>query len=326
MNLQFMRYIILVFVAFYFVSCDNELDLVANKKETPVVYGLIDQGDTAQYVRVERIFVDEEISGNVIAQNADSLYYDNITVKLIRLNNGKEYTLHRVDGNLEGYQREEGVFATAPNFLYKILTDSIQLIPEELIELNIEGIFEDKVVTSTATVLSPPFLTFPMDGGPLTFDPGKKVNIGWTPVGEAEIYSFSFFFDITENKLGVTTKKRLEWIVASATEKNTVEADGRDFYSFLVGALEEDESINRSFDSASLKLISGNTAIQDYIRVARANLGITSSGEIPVLSNISDGLGVFGTTHTHRRVDLFLSQTSRDSLINGSITGGLNFQ
>ena len=58
-----MRYIVLVFVAFYFMSCDNELNLVAEKKETPVVYGLIDQADTAQYIRVERVFVDEEISG-----------------------------------------------------------------------------------------------------------------------------------------------------------------------------------------------------------------------------------------------------------------------
>lgn len=321
-----MRYLVLVFVAFYFLSCDNELTLVAETKETPVVYGLIDQGDTAQYVRVERTFIDQEISGNVLAQNVDSLYYDDITVKLVRSSTGKEYILDRVDGNLEGYQREDGVFATAPNYLYKILTDSIPLIPEEMIELKIEGIFEDKSVTSSAFVLTPPFLTFPMDGGPLTFEPGKKVNVGWTPVGEAEIYSFSFYFDITESKLGVTTDKRLEWVVASATEKNTLEADGRDFYSFLSGALEEDESITRSFNSASLELISGNRAIEDYIRVAQANLGITSSGEIPVLSNISDGLGVFGTTHTHRRVDLFLSQASRDSLINGSVTGDLNFQ
>ena len=123
-----------------------------------------------------------------------------------------------------------------------------------MIELRIEGIFEDRAVTSTATVLTPPFLTFPMDGGQLTFEPGKKVNVGWTPAGEADIYSFSFYFDITETRLGIPTDTTLEWIVASTTDKTTIEADGRDFYSFLSGALEEDESINRTFNSASLEL------------------------------------------------------------------------
>ena len=99
---------------------------------------------------------------------------------------------------LEGYPREEGVFATEPNYLYKISTDSIPLIPEEEIELRVEGIFEDRAVTSTAFVLKPPFLTFPMDGGNISFEPGKKINIGWTPVGEGELYSFSFLFDISE--------------------------------------------------------------------------------------------------------------------------------
>ncbi|MDF1696506.1 MAG: hypothetical protein P1U56_11760 [Saprospiraceae bacterium] len=321
-----MRYLSFVLVVLFLISCDNELDLVAENREVPVVYGLIDQADTAQYIRVERIFVDKEISGNVIAQNPDSLYYENISVKLIRLENGQEYTLTRVDGNVEGYVRDEGAFADSPNYLYKIRTDSIPLIEYEEYELRIDGIFEDRSVTSTATILEPPFLLNPMSGGLISFEPNKKVNIGWTPKGDAEIFTTVFYFNITENTGGQFLDKRLAWIVDSNTDKSNIEADGIDFFSFLSGALTEDEEIRRTLNSIEFELISGNKSIEDYIRVGQANLGITSSGEIPILSNLSEGLGVFGSTHTHRRTNIQLTQSSRDSLINGSITSDLNFQ
>ena len=308
------------------MSCDNELDLVADNQEIPVVYGLLDQSDTAQYIRVERVFVDKEISGNVLAQIPDSLYYNDISVKLVRTSNNAEYTLERVDGNLEGYVRDEGVFANMPNFMYKILTEDIPLIENEEYELRIEGIFEDRAVTSTASIVEPPFLLNPMNGGLINFEPNKKVNIGWTPKGEAEIYTAIFYFNVTESNLGQVSNKRLTWVVAANTDRSNLEADGVDFYSFMSGALSKDPDINRSLNSIEFELISGNKAIEDYIRVGQANLGITSSGEIPILSNLSEGLGVFGTTHTHRRSNIQLTQVSRDSLINGSITAALNFQ
>lgn len=321
-----MKYIMFVLLVLFCLSCDNELELVAEKKEVPVVYGLIDQSDTAQYIRVERAFVDEEISANIIAQNADSLYYEDIVVKLTRTKTGDEFILNRVDGNLEGYVRDEGLFANTPNYLYKIKTEDITMIENEEIELRIEGIFEDRAVTSSAVILEPPFLLNPANDGLVNFDPNKKINIGWTPKGEAEIYSAIFYLNITENRIGDISNKKLTWVVSSNTEKSNIEADGREFYSFLVGALDKDEMITRTLNSIEFELISGNKAIEDYIRVGQANLGITSSGEIPVLSNLSEGLGVFGSTHTHKRTGIMLTQTSLDSLINGSITKELNFQ
>jgi len=309
------------------MSCDNELELIAENKEVPVVYAIIDQADTAQYIRVERIFVDKEIKPEIISQNPDSLYYSDITVKLIRVANGEEYILERVDGNLEGYVREEGKFATSPNYLYKIQTDDINLVINEEIGLEIEGIFEDRVVTSSTTVLEPPFLLNPKNDGVVSFIPNRQINIGWTPKGDAEIFSVSFHFDITEKtSTGGSVNKTLEWIITTSTEQSLIEADGSDFYSFLVGALEKDPAITRTLNSLEFELIAGNPAITSYISVGQANLGITSSGELPVLSNISDGLGVFGSTYTHRRTGLTLTATSLDSLRNSVLTGDLNFE
>ena len=109
------------------VSCDNELDIIEARKDIPVVYGFISLSDTAQYIRLEKAFVDETTSALVIAQDPDSLYYDDATVELVRTSNGASFALEMVDGKLEGYSREEGAFAQSPNYLYKIRTADIAL-------------------------------------------------------------------------------------------------------------------------------------------------------------------------------------------------------
>ena len=321
-----MRYMFLAFAALFFASCDNELDLVADYKETPVVYGLVDQGEATQYIRVERAFVDKNTSALEIAQNPDSLYYEDITVKLVRVKNGEEYILERVDGNQIGYPREDGVFATAPNYLYKIDTEEIPLVVEETIELRLEGIFEDRAVTATADVLVAPFFVNPQEGALINFERNKKTNIGWNPKGDPTIYSAAYIFNVSETKDGNVTEKKIKWVIEANTDKTVVEIEGADFFAFMLGALEKDPTVRRTMGKASFELIAGNQTVADYIRVGQANLGITSSGEIPVFTNLSEGLGLFGSSFTQTRSELSLTQVTLDSLVMGSLTEELNFQ
>lgn len=320
-----MKYILFLFVVIFAISCDNELQLVAEKKEVPVVYGIIDQADTAQYIRVERTFVDTEIAPDVIAQNPDSLYYEGITVKLVT-ENGNEYILDRVDGNLEGYQREDGAFASSPNYLYKIKTEEISLVENEVVELRIEGIEEGKVITASTEIIEPPFLAHPQDDALMGFEPNKAIGVGWNPRDNNVVFTAIFHINITELENGEERQKRLTWVVTSSTDKRSLEAEGDQFFAFLADKLEADANVSRILNSLEFELITGNSDIDDYIRVGQANLGITSSGEIPVFSNLSEGLGVYAATHTHRRINLSLTGVSRDSLMNSRLTRDLNFQ
>lgn len=321
-----MKYIFFVLGFIFLVGCDNELNLVADHKETPVVYGFLDQSDTAQYVRVERTFVDEAVSGTVIAQNPDSLYYENIVVKIVRVKTGEEFILNRVDGNLEGYPREEGVFAQSPNYIYKIDTEDITLVQEDIYELHIEGVYEDRDIVASAAVLKRPFFAIPQSGGVVSFKRNNTINVAWNPQGDPTIYSASFFFRIEETKGGVTEERILEWIIEKNTDEIKIEADGIEFFSFMKTALEDDPSITREFKEAQFQLTSGNQTIADYIKVGQANLGITSSGEIPTFSNLSEGLGFFASKVSERRVDISLSDITLDSLMRGSLTESLNFE
>ena len=109
----------LIVISCLITACDNELVVVDKWKDIPVVWGLLSKSDTAHYIRVEKAFLDPTTSAYDIARIPDSLYYDEAVVTLKRVNTGQVFTLERVDGDLEGYPREGGVFAEVPNYLYE---------------------------------------------------------------------------------------------------------------------------------------------------------------------------------------------------------------
>ena len=93
-------------------SCSNEFELNAPWKDVPVIYGILSKLDTAHYSRVEKAFLDSSTSALEIAQRPDPLYYENPAVLLERFDEDnvvQTLNLVRVDGNLEGYQREDGI-------------------------------------------------------------------------------------------------------------------------------------------------------------------------------------------------------------------------
>lgn len=309
-----------------FTACDNDFDLVTDKVEIPVVYAIINAADTAQYFRVERAFIDENISALEIAQIPDSLYYADAVVTLTRVTTGEAWIMDEVDGNLEGYPRQDGVFATAPNTLYKLRTADIILEPEEQYMLTIDIGDNRPQIVATTVLIKPPFLATPADEGGLNIDPARRFRINWNNNSTNAIYDayVRLFYDETID--GVTTPKSIDWSLLKNSEINEIDVLSTGFYDLVGNSLVVDPSITRQQMGASFTLISGSIEISDYIRIGQANLGITSSGEIPVYEgSLSYGLGLFGSRFTDLRDDLVLTQLTRDSLSSGPRTGDLGF-
>ena len=110
-----------------FAACSTKFNTAAPYKNITVIYGLLDQADTAHYIRIQKAFLDNNKSALTMAQVADSNFYANLNVKIERINsgsgigNGVHDTIHlnRVDLDLEGYPKQPGVFFTSPNYAYK---------------------------------------------------------------------------------------------------------------------------------------------------------------------------------------------------------------
>ena len=69
------KYIILILaLSFVFSSCETDFDTIAEWKDITVVYGLLDQKNSVQYIKINKAFLGD---GNalVYAQEPDSSNY-----------------------------------------------------------------------------------------------------------------------------------------------------------------------------------------------------------------------------------------------------------
>lgn len=313
-----------------FVSCSNDFDLTEGKVDIPVVYGIISDKDTATYIRVERAFSDEETSAFVLAKDPSLLYYDDIDVSIVHVKSGNSFPLTRVDGNLEGYQRAPGIFADAPNYLYKIKTSVINYIGKDDYKLVIRKNDGSILTEATAKAITPysvASVSAPNTTAKLGFGYTTDFRIRWSGSDEGVIHDIKFLFHISEIKNNQTKDTTITWNLARNLTRFEHTFKGQTFYEFMNGAFVKDPNIERQFNSAELVIITGGQAVKDYISIGQANLGITSSGEIPIYSNLSNGgVGLFSAKTEFIRKDIELAPPTLDSLRNGIFTKSLNFK
>lgn len=336
-------FIVVIAGAIFYPSCSNDIDLTSEWKDIPIVYGLISKSDSANYIRVEKAFIDNNISALELAQIPDSLYYDNITVQIRSTdpNNPVTFDLNRVDGNLKGFVREEGIFANTPNYLYElILPVGEELVGFQEYELVINRGDDSDLVTATALIVDDIDIRDP-DSDPLTADAVNWVRygmeVGWRGSNGAEIFDVTIFLNIEEKDLSNPANDRiltLEWKIEenmpAVYVQNQVRMDTRlnkvDLFQYLSNRLEKNPSIVRKFKSFDILVTGGGGELNDYISAGNANTGITSTQVIPTYSNLSEGYGIFSSRNSQFQQGYVLNASTIDSIQNNSLTQDLNFQ
>ncbi|GJM36042.1 MAG: hypothetical protein DHS20C18_50430 [Saprospiraceae bacterium] len=327
--------LLIVSILLSWTSCSTDFSLEGDWEDVPIVYGFISVQDTAHYIRVEKAFLEPGGDATQIAKIPDSLYYDNALVQIEKVLSGEVYTLERVDGNLEGYPREEGPFATSPNYLYKIKADEIDLTGGEEIRLLLTTGENTEPVTAQTNVLRK--LT-PRDNSPSSpaklYPYDKDVNFSWF-IGEfAKVFDFRIRINYKESVPGSTelVDKSLEWVIdknlikEGDPERISVGIRSERFYQFIGGALEPVSDRFRTLESMDLIIVGGGQEFVDYFEIADANLGITSSNTIPVYTNLSEGLGIFTSRYFLVREGIEFDAITMDSLRTGIYTRELSFQ
>lgn len=317
-------------------SCNNDLDLNADFRDIPIVYGLLNPMDTAQYIRVERAFIDDVTPPATIAQIPDSLYYDNAIVSLTQVSTQESIVLDMVDGTNEGFPRQEGAFATSPNYLFKVRSDDFQIVGGEEYQLSISRGDQFPDVTASTTVVSPFLITQPSGGTMLiNIVPDADNRIAWQSNENSFIFDVKINFNFLEKDLATPgssfEERTITWDVRSGVIKQEgidvldFEFEGVEFYSFLLASLEANENLDRRPRTIDVLVFSGGEELASFQTVANANLGITSSQDIPSFTNLSEGRGLFSSRSMQGRFLIELAPPTMDSLINGTRVESLNF-
>lgn len=333
-------FITLILGVLFYPSCSNDIDLVDEWEDIPIVYGLLSPSQSVNYIRVEKAFLDNEQSAFTIAQNPDSLYYDDITVQVSGA--GVAYDLVRVDGNLEGFPREEGIFANAPNYLYKLDLPAGQSLEDgQLYSLKINRGDDLPLVTAQAEMVDSILIREP-NPDPLDEDPIRWVDAGlkveWRTEATAKIFDVWVYMHIEEEDLSDPANTRivtLDWkieenLIQDVAGNGIVRMDTRltklDLFNYLANNLESNPNIIRRIVSFDLEVIGGGEGLADYISTGNANSGITSTQVIPTFTNLSEGRGIFSSKNSTFQEGYTINSVTIDSMRNNNITKNLNFQ
>ena len=330
--------LLFVFLGASFQNCSNDFELTENWKDITIIYGLLDASDSVQYIRVEKAFLDESTSALVGAQVADSLYYEDVTVQLQELpgggGSGLFHILEKVDANTEGFQKVDGIFATSPNYIYKLDKPLVTSAAYRLIVS--KGDNSDDIIAQT-DVIGTFNITFPTNNFKLRFASGNGQFFRWNEDPDAGFYDLVLRIHITEAPAGNpsdVTYKSLDWKIASNIKPDNstnnliiheVE-DGADFYKFLQGSLTPDATIVRDLLSVDILVYAGGHELLNYMEAGRATAGITSAESLPTYTNISEGLGLFSTRYSQEETGLGVLSFVRDTLREGPYTKDLGFQ
>lgn len=317
-----------------FSACSNELDLTAPWKDVPIVYGMLSITDSAQYIRVERAFLDPEKNALNFTKNPDSIYYNNATVSLVNLGNGERFELTKVDGNNEGFVRDTGIWAQAPNYLYKIKSDVLNLVSGNQYQLIIDKGDNQPVTKALTQVIGLPEITRPTPNQKVAFSHGDY-TLNWIAAVGAELYDVDVVFNYEESLESDPSQfvpKSVQWKALIGVEPNIQNTQveehgfqGTEFYRWLSSTLPK-KNVIRHAQSISFIVTAGGIEIKKYFEVSKANFGITGSETTTDYTNIPDGFGIFSSLSKHQTVDLEFTISMMDSLKNGYLTAGLNFQ
>ncbi|MBA2407588.1 MAG: DUF4249 family protein [Chitinophagales bacterium] len=319
-----------------FNSCKTDFDITSDWEDISVIYGLLDPTDTAQYIKINKAFLDKNTSALVIAKIPDSLYYQNLNVQLQQYLNGvfvKTIEMNQVDGNLEGFIKDTGIFANQPNYLYKTKEILDQNSSYKLLLTQAE---DGKEVSASTEIINDFAVVRPTTFTKVNFFPGGVYKTQWNSAKDGKIYALTIRFFYKEVSFADTTlsqEKYLDWpIFSSLPSISTIggqsmetDIDGDAFYTYVNSHLSEDPSVFRISEYFNFMFSVGGEEMDLYNQVTLAQQGLTSGSAQPEYTNVENGLGLFSSRFHKTIFNVPIDVHTIDSLACGQVTTHLRF-
>ncbi|MFI5222096.1 MAG: hypothetical protein ACHQK8_07210 [Bacteroidia bacterium] len=302
-----------IFPVLFFQSCDNTLDINAPYKETPVVFGFLDPGQTTQYIRITKTFQNStNITPQQAAQDPNLLYFDTLVVKLVRIYTNPirisydTFDFYKTNAIL----KDQGYFSNALNFLYacdyKFDTAFKSNSSYKLIIYNPKSGNSYYAVTSivgTAGIMTGNFSLFTLD---FYYDSPDWLFFQWDPAPNAFVYSPIIRYHYKEGPKGQTpsTPKTVDQVVYPNIDPYHASINALAFNQFLInsfGGIDtktgNDSSVfSRTMISIDYVVLAGSSDLATASNFSKPNTSLLQV--MPLYSNIPDCIGLFTSRST----------------------------
>lgn len=325
-------------LVFLFSMCSTEIDLLDDWKETAVIYGLLDQNDSVQYVRIQKVFLGPDNAMDM-AQQFDSInYVQTLDVKIEQIQNGNVINTFTLTPDTI-YNKQPGDFYSPMQVIYSFATPS-GLASNCTYHLVVNHVDASSNTVATFDATTPIVENFTIQaplGPSVSFiKPNQfvRVEVRWSGASHARLYQLAMYFHYTETDINsvITNKTAPAWIIGeiettstTATQTQSIKFDPDAFYNFIANAVPQDDNIvDRKSDYVQFVVYACEEQMNNYMNINGPSSGLAQ--EKPMYTNINNGVGLFSARTKESSVNLSLTPQSLDSLSYGQKTCALKFE
>lgn len=321
----------------FFTSCNNELEINGELKETTVVYGLLNQADSVQYLKIYKAFLTEENTLIAASKPENLYYYDSIEVYL---------EVYNTDGNIlytipfdttTSIPKNSGIFSNPYQVIYRSISGQPLLNIDNEYKVIIRNKFTGKITSVQTNLIKATNNVNPYQWksynpssphAPL-LNPFSSISIT-APENSAQIEVYFEFRYIEKNVVTGDSIKKGPIIMSLGTSKNLkfddsfeINLSGNKLLNSLANNISVNPNIVRYDDTCSLIIWAAGEEFIRYNEVNAPSLSIVE--ERPTYTNVSNGLGLVSCRYYFRYPRVMLNKSAVDSLKYSSITTKLNF-
>lgn len=333
------RYILVgCFILGCLISCNNEVQIATVYEEEVFITGLLDAGDSVHYLRIQRSFLDPDSSPYTLLTDPFNNYFeeDELEVWIESWKYGAltgSYSFEYVDGDSIGIIKEEGVFPSSPNILYRL---KATLDADAEYKLFVHRLSKGDTITASTILVQSFNVLFPIQGTyGLNLADTNKIQYANSYAVHAWLYDLTlrFHYSETDKTTGIVENKYHDWVMF----KNRIGDNGYGsgvmayemranlFYDFISTVVFSNPNVEREFTHLSFTFYAGGEELYYHYLNNLANLGFGELYASSEYTNIQGGYGIFSSIRKRTIDSLLLSDRSLDTLACGYQTAGLGF-
>ncbi len=312
-------------------ACETDFDVAGEWKESIVVYGLLDAGKSAQYIRLNKAFLGENINAYEVAQIADSAALTEPVTAILEEYSDANYSnltgsfpLTKVNAMDEGIVKEDGTFYTTPYYLYKT---THALSSSKWYGLHVTT-GKGTEIRAKTPVIGDFQVTRPSLDSPLNLS-GDDVIIRWRKSAAAYFYDADVIFHYAENRSDSPTPvlksskinlfKGYDASTVLSGELISYEMPSEDFFAALLrdfdpAAINDPQVITRDLNTIEIAIHAGSEELATFNSVFGAQLSVTASQNPLSYTNIENGLGLFASIYSKVVNELPITSASYPAL------------
>jgi hypothetical protein len=323
------QYIIILTCLFF--SCKTDFETIAEWKDITVVYGLLDQRDSVQYIKINKAFLGEG-DALMFAKENDSINYPfplNVRIEEWNEAGNKVQTIYCVADTTYKPEDPNAVFSTGAQIIYKGVIDSAleiksihdgqQILENKKIWLNEKSTYKlfiqypdsSKIVSSETYLIHHFSITQPLYFKNIKFvpNPNNTTTFAWerapNDVNNEFKYELSVIFNYQEKMItGQVMNKSL--ILASSEgffQGGEYSFNYKDvnFYANCNNSIpyddpiKEDSVIERYTSKIETKIASAAKELTLFMNIYEPSTSIVQ--DKPLYSNIDNGIGIYSSRY-----------------------------